>query len=32
VEGLTEFKEIDELIKIGNGDSKKAIKIGNLKC
>jgi hypothetical protein len=31
VEGLTGIKEIDELIKIGNGDSMKATKIGNLK-
>jgi hypothetical protein len=26
------MKEIDESIKIGNSDSMKAIKIGNLKC
>jgi hypothetical protein len=32
VEGLTDVKEINESIKIGNGDSMKAIKIGNLKC
>jgi hypothetical protein len=32
VEGLTDVKEIDESIKIGNGDSMKATKIGNLKC
>jgi hypothetical protein len=32
VEGLTDVKEIDESIKIGNGDSMKAIKIRNLKC
>jgi hypothetical protein len=32
VEGLTDVKEIDESIEIGNGDSVKAIKIGNLKC
>jgi hypothetical protein len=32
VEGLMNVKEIDESIKIGNGDSMKAIKIGNLKC
>jgi hypothetical protein len=31
-EGLTDVKEINELIKIGNGDSMKATKIGNLKC
>jgi hypothetical protein len=30
--GLTDVKEIDEPIKIGNGNSMKAIKIGNLKC
>jgi hypothetical protein len=29
VEGLKDAKEIDELIKIGNGDSMKATKIGN---
>jgi hypothetical protein len=29
VEGLMDFKEINELIKIGNGDSMKANKIGN---
>ena len=32
VEGLTDVKEIDESIKIGNGDLMKATKIGNLKC
>jgi hypothetical protein len=32
VEGLTDVKEIDELIKNGNGDSMKATKNGNLKC
>jgi hypothetical protein len=32
VGGLTDVKEIDESIKIGNGDSMKATKIGNLKC
>jgi hypothetical protein len=32
VEELSDVKKIDELIKIGNGDSMKAIKIGNLKC
>jgi hypothetical protein len=32
VEGLTDVKEIDESIKIGNGDSMKSTKIGNLKC
>jgi hypothetical protein len=32
VEGLTDVKEIDESIKIGNGHSMKATKIGNLKC
>jgi hypothetical protein len=31
-EGLTDGKEIDESIKIGNGYSMKATKIGNLKC
>jgi hypothetical protein len=31
VEGLTDVKEIDEFIKIGNGNSMKATKIGNLK-
>jgi hypothetical protein len=31
VEGLTDVKEIDESIKIGNGDSMKSTKIGNLK-
>jgi hypothetical protein len=31
VEGLTDIKEIDESIKIGNGDLMKATKIGNLK-
>jgi hypothetical protein len=31
VEGLTDVKEINESIKIGNGDSMKATKIGNLK-
>jgi hypothetical protein len=30
-EGLTDVKEIDELIKIGNGDSMKATKVGNLR-
>jgi hypothetical protein len=29
VEGFKDVKEIDESIKIGNGDSMKAIKIGN---
>jgi hypothetical protein len=32
VEGLTGVKEIDESIKIGNGDLMKETKIGNLKC
>jgi hypothetical protein len=32
MEGLTDVKEINESIKIGNGDSMKAKKIGNLKC
>jgi hypothetical protein len=32
VEGLTDIKEVDESIKIGNSDSMKSIKIGNLKC
>jgi hypothetical protein len=32
VEGLTDVKEINESIKIGNGGSRKATKIGNLKC
>jgi hypothetical protein len=31
-EGLTDVMEINELIKIGNGDSIKSTKIGNLKC
>jgi hypothetical protein len=31
VEGLTDVKEINESINIGNGDSMKATKIGNLK-
>jgi hypothetical protein len=31
-EGLTDVKEIDESIKIGNSDSMKSTKIGNLKC
>jgi hypothetical protein len=31
VKGLTDVKEINESIKIGNGDSMKATKIGNLK-
>jgi hypothetical protein len=31
VEGLTDVKEINKMIKIGNGDSIKATKIGNLK-
>jgi hypothetical protein len=31
-EGLTDIKEIDESIKIGNGNSMKSTKIGNLKC
>jgi hypothetical protein len=32
VEGLTDAKEINESIKIENGDLMKATKIGNLKC
>jgi hypothetical protein len=32
VEGLTDVKEINELIKIGNDDLMKATRIGNLKC
>jgi hypothetical protein len=32
VEGLTNIKEINESIKIGNGDSIKSAKVGNLKC
>jgi hypothetical protein len=32
VVGLTDVKEIDESIKIGNDDLMKATKIGNLKC
>jgi hypothetical protein len=32
VEGLTDVEEINESIKIGNGDLMKATKIGNLKC
>jgi hypothetical protein len=31
-EGLTDVKEIDESIKIGNGNSMKSAKIRNLKC
>jgi hypothetical protein len=31
VEGLTDVKEIDESVKIVNGDTMKATKIGNLK-
>jgi hypothetical protein len=31
-EGLTDVKEIDESIKIGNGDSMKSTKVGNLEC
>jgi hypothetical protein len=31
-EGLTNIKKIYESIKIGNGDSLKSTKIGNLKC
>jgi uncharacterized protein YbcI len=31
-EGLTDGKEVDESIKIGNGDSIKSTKIRNLKC
>jgi hypothetical protein len=31
-EGLMDVKEIDESIKIGNGDSMKTTKIGNLIC
>jgi hypothetical protein len=31
-EGLTNIKEIDESIKIGNGDPMKSTKIENLKC
>jgi hypothetical protein len=32
VEGLTDVKEINESIKIGNSDLMKETKIGNLKC
>jgi hypothetical protein len=32
VECLTDVKNFDKSIKIGNGDSMKAIKIRNLKC
>jgi hypothetical protein len=32
VEGLTDVKESDESVKIGNDDSMKATKIRNLKC
>jgi hypothetical protein len=32
VEGLTDVKEINESIKIGNDDLMKATKIENLKC
>jgi hypothetical protein len=31
-EELTDIKEINETIKIGNGNSMKSTKIGNLKC
>jgi hypothetical protein len=31
-EGLPDVKEIDESIKIGNGNSMKSTKIGNLNC
>jgi hypothetical protein len=31
-EALMDIKKIDESIKIGNGDSMKSTKIGNLKC
>jgi hypothetical protein len=31
-EGLTDVKEIDESIEIGNGNSMKSTNIGNLKC
>jgi hypothetical protein len=31
-EGLTDVKEINQSIKIGNGDSMKSTKIGNLRC
>jgi hypothetical protein len=32
MEGLTDVKDIDESIKIGNGDAMRACKIGNLNC
>jgi hypothetical protein len=32
VEGLTDVMDIDETITIGNGESMRAKKIGNLKC
>jgi hypothetical protein len=31
-EGLTDVKEIDESIKIGNGNSTKSTKVGNFNC
>jgi len=32
MEGLTDVRDIDESIKIGNGDTMRATKVGNLKC
>ena len=32
MEGLTDVKDIDELIKIGNGEVMRACKTGNLNC
>jgi hypothetical protein len=32
VEGLTDLIDIDEAITIGNGESMRATKVGNLKC
>ena len=31
MEGLTDSKDTDEVIKIGNGESMRGIKVGNLK-
>jgi hypothetical protein len=32
MEGLTDVKDIDKSIKIGNGGAMRACKIGNLNC
>jgi hypothetical protein len=32
IEGLTEVREIDKIIKIGNGGTIRSCKTGNLKC